>query len=74
MADRLRKYSEGEDYKVVAFFLASFFNDEQTRIIKKVVAEAAGRHYKVVFFSTLADFYFNDLNDRGGGKNYLQTV
>lgn len=70
MADRLRKYSEGEDYKVVAFFLASFFNDEQTRIIKKVVAEAAGRHYKVVFFSTLSDFYYNDLIDAGEKKMF----
>ncbi len=68
MADTLKKYSEGKDYKVVAFILASFFNDEQTRLIKKVVAEAAARHYKVVFFSTLSDFYYNDLNDKGEKK------
>lgn len=64
----LGKYSEGEDYKVVAVILAGFFYDEQTRMIKKVVAEAMSRHYKVVFFSTLSDFFYNDLNAAGEKK------
>lgn len=66
----LRKYSEGEDYKVVAFVVAGFFYDEQMRIMKKVVREAAKRHYKVVFFSTLSDFYTNDLNAAGEKKMF----
>ncbi|MDE5680470.1 MAG: hypothetical protein K2I01_08615, partial [Lachnospiraceae bacterium] len=68
MAEMLGKYSEGEDYKVVAVILAGFFYDEQTRMIKRVVAEAVSRHYKVVFFSTLSDFFYNDLNAAGEKK------
>lgn len=73
MASRLKKYSEGKDYKVVAFVLACFFNDEQARIIKKVVSEATKHHCKVVFFSTLSFFYFNDLND-AGEKKIFDTI
>lgn len=68
MAEKLKKYSEGEDYKVVAFIVAGFFYDEQVRIIKRVAGEAAKHHCKVVFFSTLSDFYYHDLNAAGEKK------
>lgn len=68
-----KKYSEGESYKVMAFVLSCFSNDEQIRIMKKVAAECGRRHCKVVFFSTLTDFYFNDLND-AGEKKIFDTV
>lgn len=68
MAETLGKYSEGEDYKVVAFVVAGFFYDEQTRILKKMVMEAAKRHCKIVFFSTLSDFFYHDLNAAGEKK------
>lgn len=64
----VRKYSDGKDYKVIAFVLACFSNDEQLRIMKKMAAECAKHHCKVVFYSTLTDFYFNDLNDAGEKK------
>lgn len=68
-----RKYSEGKDYKVIAFVLSCFSNDEQTQIMKKVVAECGKYHCKVVFFSTLTDFYFNDIND-AGEKKIFDTI
>ncbi|MGN1147971.1 MAG: GGDEF domain-containing protein [Lachnospiraceae bacterium] len=63
-----KKYSDGEDYKVIAFVLACFANDEQKRIIKTVAKECGKHHCKVVFFSTITDFYFNDLIDAGEKK------
>lgn len=63
-----KKYSYGEDYKVIAFVLACFPNDEQTRMMKAAVTECRKHNYKVVFFSTLTDFYYNDLNDAGEKK------
>ncbi|MED9905156.1 MAG: GGDEF domain-containing protein [Lachnospiraceae bacterium] len=68
-----RKYSDGANYKVIAFVLACFSNDEQRRIIKKVTEECRKHHCKVVFFSTLTDFYFNDLND-AGEKKIFDTI
>ncbi|MCM1119856.1 MAG: GGDEF domain-containing protein [bacterium] len=62
------KYSDGKDYKVIAFILANFYKDEQIRIIKSAIQEAGKHHCKLVFFSTLSDFYFNDINDKGEQK------
>lgn len=63
-----RKYSDGKAYKVIAYIFANFFKDEEQRIMRQVVKESLRHDCKVVFFSTLADFYFNDLNDRGEQK------
>lgn len=63
-----RKYSDGKAYKVIAYIFANFFKDEEQRIMRQVVKESRRHDCKVVFFSTLADFYFNDLNDRGEQK------
>lgn len=68
-----KKYSEGEDYKVIAFVLARFPNEEQTRIMKQAVSECRKYNCKVVFFSTLTDFYNNDLND-AGEKKIFDTI
>ncbi|MDE5891697.1 MAG: GGDEF domain-containing protein [Acetatifactor sp.] len=62
------KYSDGKTYKVIAFIFANFFKDEEQRIMKRMVAESRRHNCKVVFFSTLADFYFNDINDKGEQK------
>lgn len=62
------KYSDGKSYKVIAFIFANFFKDEEQRIMRRAVQEGRRHNYKIVFFSTLADFYFNDLNDRGEQK------
>lgn len=63
-----RKYSDGKSYKVIAFVYANFFKDEQLRLMKQVVKESRKHNCKVVFFSTLTDFYFNDINDEGEKK------
>ncbi len=62
------KYSDGKSYKVIAFIFANFFKDEEQRIMKQVVEKSRLHNSKVVFFSTLADFYFNDINDKGEQK------
>ncbi len=62
------KYSEGKNYKVIAFVIACFSNDEQLRIIKNVTRESHKYNCKVVFFSTITDFYYNDLIDMGEKK------
>lgn len=62
------KYSDGKSYKVVAFIFANFYKDEEQRIMRQVVEKSRLHNSRVVFFSTLADFYFNDLNDRGEQK------
>lgn len=60
-----RKYSEGKSYKVVAFCLSCFASEEETRMIQ--VAHKIGKEHncRVVFFSTLSDFYMGDVNDIG---------
>lgn len=67
------KYSEGKPYKVIAFVLACFSNDEQVRIIKKVAEECKNYQCKVMFFSTITDFYFDDLID-AGEKNIFDLI
>lgn len=62
------KYSEGKAYKVIAFIFANFFKDEEQNIMRQVVRECSGHSCKIIFFSTLADFYFNDINDKGEQK------
>lgn len=63
-----RKYSEGKAYRVIAFVFANFFKDEPLQIMKKMAEEGRRHNCKVVFFSTLTDFYFNDMNDVGEQK------
>lgn len=62
------KYSNGKAYKVIAFIFANFFKDEEQRIMKQAVEESRRHNCKIVFFSTLADFYYNDINDKGEQK------
>lgn len=62
------KYSDGKTYKVIAFIFANFFKDEEQRIMRRVIEESPRHGCKVIFFSTLADFYFNDINDKGEQK------
>lgn len=62
------KYSDGKSYKVIAFIFANFFKDEEQHIMRQVVEKSRLHNSKVIFFSTLADFYFNDINDRGEQK------
>lgn len=60
-----KKYSEEKDYKVIACVLSNFFNDEQNRFMKHMARECEKVNCKVVFFSTTADFFHNDIIDAG---------
>lgn len=62
------RYSNGKKYKVIAFVFSAFFKDEQLRIMRQMVTESRLHNCKVVFFSTLTDFYINDMNDEGEQK------
>ena len=62
------KYSKNKPYKVVAFFASNFAGDEQARNIS--AAHKLSKEYgcRVIFFSTISDFYFDDVNDSGEKK------
>lgn len=64
----IRKYSEGKPYKVVAYLVSCFAGDETARQIR--MAHKMSKEYgcKLVFFSTISDFYYNDVNDAGEKK------
>lgn len=63
-----KTYSEGKEYKVIAFILAGFANDEQIRIIQKVTRACKENNCKVVFYATITDFFYDDLIDAGEKK------
>ncbi len=69
----MKKISQGKDYKVIAVVLAAFSNDEEGRIIQKMIAESKKHNCKVVFFSTLTDFYYNTVLDQGE-KKIFETI
>ena len=55
-----KKYSDGKNYKVVAFILACFSAEAQKELIKIVTKKSREHHCKVVFFSTLSTYYEMD--------------
>ena len=59
------KYSEGKPYKVIAFVLSNFSNDEQLRIMRTVVDVCRGYQIRVHFYSTITDLFMNDVIDQG---------
>lgn len=67
------KYSEGKDYKVVAFVISCVSSDETVRYITKVAQECRKYNCKVVFYSTITDFFYDDLID-AGEKNVFNLV
>lgn len=65
---KVQKYSEGKPYKVVAFCVSNFSGDETGRLVRS--ARKISKEYgcKLVFFSTISDFYYDDINDAGEKK------
>ena len=61
----IKKYSEGKPYKVIAFVLSNFSNDEQLRIMRAVVDVCRGYQIRVNFYSTITDLFMNDVIDQG---------
>lgn len=60
-----KKYSDGKDYKVIAFVGALFGNEDKVDLTKAVIKEANNNNVKVVYFSTLTDFYLSDITNVG---------
>ncbi len=63
-----RKYSEGKPYKVIACVISNFAKEEQSRWIKKLAKLCKKYQCKIVFFSTVTDFFSDDLIDAGEKK------
>lgn len=59
------KYSEGKDYKVVAFLQSMFFMEESERVMRKIISAGEKNNVKFVFFSTFTELNNNDTFDRG---------
>ena len=59
------KYSQGKEYKVIAFCISRFNREEQAEHIGFLCRYAKEYGYKVFVFSTLTDLYFDDINDYG---------
>ncbi len=57
-----KKYSENKDYKVIAFVHARFALEDQQELIKTITAQCEKHNCKVVFFSTVTNFYKTDLD------------
>lgn len=57
-----KKYSDGKDYKVIAFVHARFSAEDQQELVKTIARKSAEYHCKVVFFSTLTNLYEEDLD------------
>ena len=69
----LQKYSEGKDYKVIAFVLACFSQDYQKNVIRTITKKSEEYHCKPVFFSTLSSFYLEEQEDTGE-KNIFDYI
>lgn len=57
-----KKYSDGKDYKVIAFVHACFSTEDQRELIKIVTKKSEEHNCKVIFFSTLTNFYMEELD------------
>lgn len=62
------KYSNGKSYKVVAFFASNFAGNEQAQNISAVQKISKEYGCRVIFFSTISDFYYDDVTDSGEKK------
>lgn len=57
-----KKYSDGKDYKVIALLHACFSTEDQCELIKRITEKSEEHNCKVVFFSTLTNFYIDQLD------------
>lgn len=57
-----KKYSDGKDYKVIALLHACFSAEDQRELIKVVTKKSEEYNCKVIFFSTLTNFYLEQLD------------
>ena len=57
-----KKYSDGKNYKVIAVVHARFALEDQQQLIKTFTKKSVEHNCKVVFFSTLTNFYKQELD------------
>lgn len=57
-----KKYSDGKDYKVIALLHACFFTEDQRDLITMITNKSKEYNCKVIFFSTLTNFYLEQLD------------
>lgn len=57
-----KKYSAGKDYKAIALVHACFSSEDQRALVKVMTRKSAEHNCKVVFFSTLTNFYAEQLD------------
>lgn len=69
----IKKYSEGQPYKTIAFALSNFSNDEQLGIMRKAAKVCKKYNIKISFYSTITDFYNNDVID-AGERSIMGTI
>ena len=69
----MKKISYGKEYKTIAVVLASFLEDEQDLIIRKMIEQGKQHNCKIVFFSTVSDFLYDSIGDQGE-KKIFETV
>lgn len=66
------KYSEGKDYKVIAFVHACFSKEDQQELMKRVTKKSIEHNCKVIFYSTLTNFYMKDMD--AGEMRIFDTI
>lgn len=57
-----KKYSDGKAYKVIALLHACFSTEDQRDLIKIITNKSKEYNCKVIFFSTLTNFYLEQLD------------
>lgn len=66
----MKKYSEGKDYRVIAYCISRFHRDEQSENIYYFQRLCSQYKCKAIVFSTLTDLYYDDMNDHGEKQIY----
>ncbi len=67
------KFSAQNTHKIVAVFMSCFFREDAVNNIRMLTGVLPPRGYKPVFFSTLDDLYFDDLETEGE-RHVFQTI
>lgn len=67
------KFSAQNTHKIIAVFMSCFFREDSVNNIRMLTGVLPPRGYKPVFFSTLDDLYFDDL-EAEGERHVFQTI
>ena len=59
------KFSDGKPYKVVAFCITSFKDDDQVRILTKLCHDCEKNNVRIMIFASVTDLHEGGVNDIG---------